>query len=672
MNQTVYRTPSGYLGALFLFWGFSLDRPVLGALLAVIAEGSVLVKRKWELTRDDFIRISDISSVVMLAALGLIYFTHERWQVMRQFVIWLPVIHLPLLIAQKYSTADRIVIGTRLGLRKGKEPHVHRPFNITWVYAALILFAAAAANNRAPWFFHGVMFFIGWGLAVYRGRRYSFAAWAGAIAAVLVISLSFAVALNRAYLYAQDRIMEYYSLWLTRLYADPFKSSTAIGDVSALKLSGRILLRVRPEFGDGAPFYLTDGVYDTYIATSWYNREVTTRRVTIEESGQWTFREKPAGRPSALSVTAWLPRRKGAISIPRGTYAITRLNVAGLVETSYGAALVEEGPELVDYTAFYHPGTPFGSAPGPRDLAVPPEELPGLDAALAAIGPFRADPAVIAGAIERHLLFNFRYQLPEKSYGVPRAPITEFLLTSRAGHCEYFATAMTLLLRRAGIPARYVTGFVADEWDPFEEAYVVRERHGHAWVTAWINGRWVDFDPTPPGWLTQESLSAGIFEPVSDFLNYLRLRYEQIRRVKNEELNRALVMEVALLAAWLVYRVYARRKRRSADSGESDFLRPVVPKRGTDSPFPTAIKHLEAFGIVRGPDESYRRWIERIRAIFRSRGEAPAILFDDTLDELLTLHERYRFDPKGLDDPTRRRLFDGTAAWLARYRTPVP
>lgn len=668
MNQTVYRTPAGYLGALFLFWGFTLERPVLGAVLAVVTEGSVLVKRKWELTRDDFIRISDISSVVMLAALGLIYFTHERWQVMRQFVIWLPVIHLPLLIAQKYSTADRIVIGTRLGRRKGKEPHVHRPFNITWVYAVLILFAAAAANNRSVWFFPSVALFIAWGLAVYRGRRYSFATWAGAMAAAFVLALSLAVVLNRTYLYAQERIMEYYSLWLTRLYADPFKSSTAIGDVSGLKLSGRILLRVRPEFGKSAPFYLTDGVYETYTATSWYNREATTRRVPIEENGQWTLHETPSGLPSALSITAWLPRGKGTIPIPRGTHAITRLNVAGLVETAYGAVLVEEGPELVDYTTFYLSGHLAGTPPGPRDLSVPSEELPGLDATLDLIGPLPADPAAIAAAVERHLLFNFRYQLPEKRYGVPRAPITEFLLTTRTGHCEYFATAMTLLLRRAGIPARYVTGFVADEWDPFEEAYVVRERHGHAWVTAWINDRWVDFDPTPPGWITQESLSASIFEPVSDFFNYFRLRYEQIRRVKNEKLNRALVMEVALLAAWLVYRVYARRKRRVAMPEGSGTLRSSFPRRGADSPFPTIAHQIETLGISRDPDESYRRWIERSRSVFRSRGETPEILFDETLDELLTLHERYRFDPGGLDDATRRRLFDGTAAWLARYR----
>jgi len=672
MNGTVHRAPVGYLGALFIFWGFTTGRPVLGLILAAVAEGGHLVKKKWELTRDDFVRISDISSVVMLAALGIIYFTSDRWQVMRQFVIWLPVIHLPLLIAQVYSTADRIVIGTRLGLRKGKEPHVHRPFNITWVYAALILFAAAAVNNRSAWFLPGAALFIVWGLAAYRGRRYPLAAWTAAVAATLCLAVCSAIAIDRAYLYTQDRIMEYYSLWLVRLYADPFKASTAIGDVSDLKLSGRILMRVRPEWGKRAPFYLTDGVYDTYTATSWYNREGTTRLVPIEQGDRWELHEGPATGYSAISVTAWLPRRKGAVAIPRGSYALTRLNVTGLMETAYGATLVEEGPELLDYTAFYLPDRPFGAPPGPRDIAVPSEELAGLDATLDAVGAARHDAADIAAALERYFFLHFTYTLEGRTYGLPRAPITEFLLADRRGHCEHFATAMALLLRRAGIPARYVTGFVADEWDPFEEAYVVRERHGHAWVTAWIGDRWVDLDPTPSGWLAEESLLGGPLERISDMLGYLRLRYEQIRRIKDERLNRALVSVVAILASWLVYRVYSRRKQRRESLSDAWTPRSAVVSHGADSPFHAVAPVLGALGIARRADESYRRWVERIREVFASRGEATPPFIDDALDDLLLLHERYRFDPKGVDDTVRRRLFDGTAAWLARYRMPAP
>ena len=73
-------------------------------------------------------------------------------------------------------------------------------------------------------------------------------------------------------------------------------------------------------------------------------------------------------------------------------------------------------------------------------------------------------------------------------------------MRSRAGHCEYFATATVLLLREAGIPARYATGFSVQDFSRMENRSVVRERHAHAWVLAFVNGAWRDLDTTPSNW----------------------------------------------------------------------------------------------------------------------------------------------------------------------------
>ena len=73
-----------------------------------------------------------------------------------------------------------------------------------------------------------------------------------------------------------------------------------------------------------------------------------------------------------------------------------------------------------------------------------------------------------------------------------RTALEEFLLTSRAGHCEYFASATVLLLRHAGIPARYTVGYAAHEWSTIEQRWLVRARDAHAWALAWIDGAWVD------------------------------------------------------------------------------------------------------------------------------------------------------------------------------------
>jgi hypothetical protein len=79
-----------------------------------------------------------------------------------------------------------------------------------------------------------------------------------------------------------------------------------------------------------------------------------------------------------------------------------------------------------------------------------------------------------------------------------RQDLASFLWTTQAGNCEYFASAMTLLLRRLGIPSRLVVGFLAAEWNEFGRFFDVRQSDAHAWVEAYLPGQgWTAFDPTP-------------------------------------------------------------------------------------------------------------------------------------------------------------------------------
>ncbi len=93
--------------------------------------------------------------------------------------------------------------------------------------------------------------------------------------------------------------------------------------------------------------------------------------------------------------------------------------------------------------------------------------------------------------------FQYTLELP----GTPReATLEHFLLRRRAGHCEYFSTAMTVLLRSQGIPAREVNGFLGGEWSEFGNYLAVTQNQAHAWVEVWFQGfGWVPFDPTPAG-----------------------------------------------------------------------------------------------------------------------------------------------------------------------------
>lgn len=102
-----------------------------------------------------------------------------------------------------------------------------------------------------------------------------------------------------------------------------------------------------------------------------------------------------------------------------------------------------------------------------------------------------------AAAIEGYLEANYRYTLdPKHTQGV--APLEDFLFHSKEGYCEHYATAMVMLLRASGIPARLVTGFLEGEWNGLGNYYIVRQQDAHSWVEAHVGGAWKVFDPTPP------------------------------------------------------------------------------------------------------------------------------------------------------------------------------
>ncbi|HKU41811.1 MAG TPA: transglutaminase domain-containing protein, partial [Polyangiales bacterium] len=93
---------------------------------------------------------------------------------------------------------------------------------------------------------------------------------------------------------------------------------------------------------------------------------------------------------------------------------------------------------------------------------------------------------------------RFKYSLQQPDVG-KESPLDVFLFKARRGHCEYFATAMAIMLRTLEIPARNVTGFVGGRYNPYGGYYALRQGDAHSWIEAYIEGRgWVTFDPTPP------------------------------------------------------------------------------------------------------------------------------------------------------------------------------
>lgn len=102
-----------------------------------------------------------------------------------------------------------------------------------------------------------------------------------------------------------------------------------------------------------------------------------------------------------------------------------------------------------------------------------------------------------AEALERYLRSNYKYTL-ELPPSEPQDALAEFLFVRRQGHCEYFASALAVMLRTVGIPSRLVTGFEGGSPNPVSGWYVVKASDAHSWVEAYLPDRgWITLDPTP-------------------------------------------------------------------------------------------------------------------------------------------------------------------------------
>jgi protein-glutamine gamma-glutamyltransferase len=126
-------------------------------------------------------------------------------------------------------------------------------------------------------------------------------------------------------------------------------------------------------------------------------------------------------------------------------------------------------------------------------------------------------------AMEKYLQTNFTYTL--NIQGKPGVdPLTYFLFESRAGFCEYFATAMAVMLRTQGIPSREVNGFLPGEYNDVAGDYIVRASDAHSWVEAYFPGvGWLTFDPTPPS----NDQNNGLFSRLALYVDWFQLTWNE-------------------------------------------------------------------------------------------------------------------------------------------------
>ena len=127
----------------------------------------------------------------------------------------------------------------------------------------------------------------------------------------------------------------------------------------------------------------------------------------------------------------------------------------------------------------------------PRDL---PERVHQL---AAEITDEKSNPYDRAKAIESYLRTNYPYDLDVPAPPQDQDVADYFLFDLKRGYCDYYATAMVVLARSSGLPARFVSGYSPGSYDAPNAQYVVRELNAHSWVEVYFPEiGWIEFEPT--------------------------------------------------------------------------------------------------------------------------------------------------------------------------------
>ncbi|HEY1251041.1 MAG TPA: DUF3488 and transglutaminase-like domain-containing protein [Thermoanaerobaculia bacterium] len=262
---------------------------------------------------------------------------------------------------------------------------------------------------------------------------------------------------------------------------------------AAAKRSDRVVLRLSssPPLPVADELRLREAVFTQYDEGVWVrDPRIGTRR---GEKSAFTLPVPAPERPLSVVSVDLNVYGQGFLFLPYGTYAV-RVDKGRASEMQDGVLQVGTARGSVRYEADVRGAAPRGSGRGVIPASDVPDEV--RQYAYRLTGDL-SSPLEIYRRIEEHFRRDFIYTLePPKPRG---DPIVHFLTRSKAGHCEYFASAAAMMLASRGIRARLVTGSYGGEAGLLGSSIVVRAQNLHAWVEADLDGSgFAVLDPTPP------------------------------------------------------------------------------------------------------------------------------------------------------------------------------
>ena len=680
------------LGASLLFWGTMSGRPVIGVLLALIVESAHWIRLRWDFNDPAYGRAWQLTIVVIAIAGTLIYLDGPVRLALSVLLTWMPLLLLPMQFIQSFGLNDSMPLNTFSFLTKHRRTRNVRLgltesvilINFGNIYFITALIGATLGNQSSgiyAWLFlPGIAVLTGWMLiSTHRSRPAS-------LIVALGIAGCLAVAGQKGLEELENRLG---NTGAGRTGFDPNSTSTLIGKRGTVEQSADIVWRLRPADRHPAPTLLRTASYNTYredgrwVCKPFSQLEFNDLDTRLQDAEPYFLLIQNASEAEQIRAVSRDLRRftlRGSavaetpLALPGNTSSLTGFELDGIQRNGLGTVRVFPKQSVIEGTVLWR-GADATENPYPiaEDLKVPFLEQGHLKSVLKEL--HLLNPTFIetyhAG---NHQPSSEQLTLPQKlailrtwfrtkfrysreltidvSPAVSAIPtaIQQFLTTTRIGHCEYFAAATVLLLREAGIPARYATGYAVMERDFKRQEYVIRGTHGHAWCRVWdaSAATWIDFDTTPPSWgeivAEQNTLLQGFY----DALKRLREDFFLWRNQPSNRMAVTLVMSIIALAvlAFIMKRLWKSKQRLQRENRPEGYTGPAIrtPLHALE---PQAQKRLgpRPLGLP------FAKWLTRLR---------PTLPDASDLDEALELHQRLRFDPAPSTHSNRERLMELT------------
>ncbi|MGC1484446.1 MAG: DUF3488 and transglutaminase-like domain-containing protein [Candidatus Acidiferrum sp.] len=331
-----------------------------------------------------------------------------------------------------------------------------------------------------------------------------------------------------------------------------FTDDVELGQIGEIKKNSEVVMRVRTGRPVGYPGLRWRGIaLSTFDGKRWYSPDRDDVTIPAGLNGWINLQDRPGERDrtaTALRYTILLqPVATDTIFAPanavslrgnlsgEGSNQVAGANRSYIVRDATGSlfnpfhnfsTLLYEGYSLLPATNV--PRLRAASTDYPEDvrntyLQLPPELDPRIPEFAKQIAERAENPFDKTVAVENYLRSHFAYTL--NLTGKPGGdPLAHFLFETRAGHCEYFASALAIMLRTLGIPTREVNGFLPGEYNDLAGDYIVRASDAHSWVEVYFPGTgWMTFDPTPPG---VES-DGGFFSRIGQYMDWFELNWNE-------------------------------------------------------------------------------------------------------------------------------------------------